>query len=208
VRGNLIAYSPQRPNISPGAKVLGRVEFHQVEAKEPIGTASFPGWLGGWLLRFVWLFVIGATLIALSQMWTERVAETVTRRSGAALLTGLIALIVMPVVTVFLMITLIGIPIALLLLALYGVALLLSGAFVAYTSGRWLLQRLHRPPTSPYKQLAVGALAVSFLMALPWFGWLVQLVLIFAGFGALLLERWDVRNRLRMSASPAPLTAS
>jgi hypothetical protein len=44
-----------------------------------------------------------------------------------------------------LLITVVGIPLAFILLALYVIALLLSGVFVAYLVGGWLLDRFNRP---------------------------------------------------------------
>jgi hypothetical protein len=42
----------------------------------------------------------------------------------------------------------------------------------------------------------VGALAVAFFASLPWIGWVVQLLTLMIGLGALLLERRDSWQRL------------
>jgi hypothetical protein len=46
---------------------------------------------------------------------------------------------------------------------------------------------------------------LSFLMALPLLGWLVQLLVLLAGSGALVLERWDVHNKLHPRVVPRPV---
>jgi hypothetical protein len=53
------------------------------------------------------------------------------------------------------------------------------------------------PDALPYARLAMGALIVALLMARPWIGWLVRGLVLVAGFGALVVERWDLLSRLR-----------
>jgi hypothetical protein len=83
------------------------------------------------------------------------------------------------------------------LLALYVVALLLSGVFVAYLVGGWILDRLKRPQSTPYLRMAVGAVAVGACMSLPWIGWLAQLLALLIGFGAIVLDQRDFALRMR-----------
>jgi hypothetical protein len=196
VHGDLVVYAPVAPQISPQARVLGRVDHHPTAARAGRkGNAS--GWWFGWLIQFVWLFVIGAAVLALSQRWADRIAETIARQPGASALIGLLALMFVPLFTLVLLITVIGMPLALILMAAFGVAVLLAGAFVAYLVGVWLLTHLGKSHLSPYAQLALGALVVSLLMALPWVGWLFRLIVLVAGLGAFLLERRDLFHRLR-----------
>jgi hypothetical protein len=193
IRGDLIAYGPTPPEISPGAQVLGRVEYHKEGAG---GGWSLASWLWQWLFMFLALLILGLATIALSSWWTRRIAEKMARQPGYAMLAGLAGLILIPLICALLAITVIGIPLAIVLFALYCVALLLSGVFVSYLVGGWLLGRLKRPDTSPYARLAVGALVVAFFASLPLIGWVVQLLVLMIGLGALLLERRDSWQRL------------
>jgi hypothetical protein len=193
IHGDLIAYGPTPPEISPEAQVFGRVEYHREVAGGGRGIVSG---LWQWLFMFLALLILGATTIALSSWWTRRVAEKIERKPGHAMLAGLAGSILIPVICVLLAITVIGVPLALVLFALYCVALLLSGVFVSYLVGEWLLSRLKRTETSPYVRLAVGALAVAFFASLPWIGWVVQSLVVMIGLGALLLERKDSWQRL------------
>jgi hypothetical protein len=198
IHGDLKVYSPNPPEISPEAKVLGRVDYQQ-EAFE--GRWSPMNWLGRWAFMFLALLVLGAATIALSTLWAQRIAEKITRKPGISLLTGLLGLILVPLVCLVLVMTIIGIPLAVVIIALYAVALLLSGVFVSYLIGGWFFHRLKRPGVSPYVKLALGALAVALLASLPWIGWLFQLLILMVGLGALLLERRDSYQRMRAEVS-------
>jgi hypothetical protein len=192
IRGDLIAYGPTPPEIAPEAQVLGRVQYH------PVGGERWGlmAWLGWWLCLFLGLLILGAATIALSAWWTGRVGEKLTRHFGYSLLAGLAGLILIPLVCVLLAVTVIGIPLAIVLFALYCVALSLSGVFVSYLIGGGLRGRLKRLETSPYARLTIGALVVSFFASLPWVGWIVQALVLIIGLGALILERKDSWQRL------------
>jgi hypothetical protein len=51
--------------------------------------------------------------------------------------------------------------------------------------------------------MAVGALAVSLLMSLPWIGGIVQLIVLLIGFGALVLEQRESKLGFYSAGSQA-----
>jgi hypothetical protein len=126
----------------------------------------------------------------------SRVAETLRTRPLRSLLAGVVVLIAIPIVIAILLITLIGIPLAVVLTAAYVIALVLSGAFVSYRIGLWVFDRLHRTGVSRWSAMIVGALLVSLGVSLPMVGWLVALAVVLTGAGALAVD-WSDR-RLRM----------
>ncbi len=196
IRGDLLVHGPYPPDISPEAKVLGQVRFNEVAAR-----SQWSWLLWWWLFGFAALLILGLVAVALSPLWTDRVAAKIHERPGASALIGLAGLLVTPVVAGLLLFTIIGIPLGLILLALYLVAILLSGVFVAYRVGGWLLERSNRRHAAPWLRMTAGALLVSLLMSLPWIGGITQLVVLLVGFGALLLERRDPGSRLQPVAA-------
>lgn len=185
IHGDLITWGPNPPQLEAGSRVVGRMSHH------PFSAQAEAGWWWQWLLGFAALMVLGAATIAPSGTWGTRVAEKIKHRFGASLLSGLIALLVIPLLVVLLSASVIGIPLALVALALYAAMLLLSGVFVSLRIGTRLMARFGRPRASRFARLAVGALLLSFVAALPWIGWLAWLLVPIVGLGALLLERRD-----------------
>lgn len=192
VRGDLVVRSPDPPDVSPEAQIMGSVRHEP--AQQGGAWASWP-WF--WLMAFLGLLLLGVVALALSTNWTERVVDVMRTRTGSSLLTGLLIVVVAPLAVLFLLITVIGIPLAVVVLALYIAAVVLSGVFVSYHVGRWLLARRHPPRISPWAAMALGALIVSLGISLPGIGWLVALVVLLAGAGALALERREGYARMR-----------
>lgn len=186
IHGDLAVAGPNPPAIPSDARVDGEISY----SAPPEGGMSAAGWLGRWLLGFLALLALGAVTLAPSD-WGTRVAARIGNRFGASLLWGVVVLVAAPVAAVLLAATIVGIPLAIVVLAFYTALLLLSGVFVAVRVGAWLLARLGRSAPSRHACLAAGALVLSLLASLPWVGWIVWLLVPMIGLGALLLERRD-----------------
>jgi hypothetical protein len=188
IDGNLIVRANEPPKMSPGARVLGNTRFEQ---RQPSRWMSWPWITGGALLA---LLILGFAAIALSSTWPARVAATMTARPSGSIFTGLGVLIFTPMVAGMLAVTLIGIPLAIVLGALYVAILLLSTVMVSYLVGTWLLERRARPHASPWARMALGVVVVSLAMSIPFAGWALSVIVVMAGMGALVLERRDLFN--------------
>jgi cytoskeletal protein CcmA (bactofilin family) len=194
IRGRLTVHSPNEPVVSPEAQVLGGTDHIRTESSR---SPSFGSWVGNWLLRFLWLAVLGLILIWFSSVWTERVTDVLRRETGRSFLTGLAVLILAPIVCILLLVTVVGLPLGVILGAVSVVALMLSGVFVSYFVGEWLTTVLKRWETSHLAKVLLGALVVSFVIMVPWIGGLAKLVVVIFGLGAFLIERRDLFKQMR-----------
>ena len=153
-----------------------------------------------WLAGFGALLLVGAAVVAFSPAWAGRVAATLRTRFARSFAIGFLVLVLVPVIMAALAITLIGIPLAALLLAIYVVLLVLSGAFVSYRVGEWTLDRVRRrgAQASRWAPIVVGALLVSFGMTLPFvsYGGTSMLAIAFAMGLMLALTRKKPEERL------------
>jgi len=190
IHGNLDVTAAHPPEISPQARVLGQVNYQKPERRGDVFV-----WPWVWLFWFVGLLVMGIAAMAWLPGWTAQVSAILRHRAGWSLLAGVIALVLIPVAISVFAITVVGLPLAIALLAVYVLLLLLSGVFVSYRVGDWLLARAHRAQASRWTRIILGTLVVSLGMTLPWFGWIVGIVVIVAGMGALALE-WRGGRRL------------
>lgn len=194
VRGDLVVHSPNEPVISPQAQVLGRVDYQRVERNDRSSGGKL---VASWLMSFLWLTVLGLAAVRASAVWTNRVSEMIKNQPGNSFLAGFIATILVPIVALILLITFLGIPLAVVLGAFYVIGFILSGVFVSYLVGSWILPRIKRWENSGVAKIIVGALIVSFVYTIPLIGFLAQTAVLFFGFGALMLERRDFFRQMR-----------
>lgn len=139
----------------------------------------------GWYLSTVFLFLM--LIQYLFRNTFKKAADIVNQSVGKSLGFGLLFFVCVPIVTVLLLITIVGIPIGLLLMATYVVLVLLATVITSLVVANWYNIRLER--RWGYWQTVWAAMAMFILFKLvtftPFFGWLIMLALASIAFGAI-----------------------
>lgn len=169
----------------PGAQVLGGLEQHRSHRNWHSPTLA-ERFAHGWI-RTAGLIVLAAILAAALPGASQRMANELRERPWATPLVGFVALICIPIAAVLLMVTIIGIPVALLGLALYAALLLVGYVWLAVVVGGILLDRVS-PETAARTAWRVGAamlamLVLAILVRVPLVGGLFKLAALVAGVG-------------------------
>ncbi len=159
----------------------------------PRAPWNHPAWSIGWsiaqvIAQFVTFFALGLLLLALFPARLEGVTASLARSPGQSLLVGLLATLALPLLTFFLVVTLIGIP----LVPLEIIAVAAAGIFGLTALSLYIGRRL---PIRPERgavvvQLALGTAIVVIVTHLPWLGCLVALAGWSLAFGAVLRTRF------------------
>jgi cytoskeletal protein CcmA (bactofilin family) len=192
VTGDLEYASDSEADIDPQAQVTGNIDREDPEARSLDNAAgSVGGGAIGELFRLLAALVAGLVVVLVMPRATVSVAESVRRRTGPSILLGLILLFAVPIATIILMVTVIGIPIGLISLATYLILLYLSQVFVGTAIGRWILPRSWGDDGRGFNLLAM-ALGVILLGALrlvpvPTVDFLIAAVTAMLGLGAVFI---------------------
>ena len=99
--------------------------------------------------------------------------------------TGFLILIAMPIVAVVLCVTLIGLPAGLVTAAAWALGLYVSKIVVAHFLGTALLRPKQQNLRSMALSLLVGLVLVLVVVSLPYVGWIINLLLVILGLGAM-----------------------
>jgi hypothetical protein len=182
--------------------IAGGLEFHpksaghyfqdsSQQARDTVkGVGSF--------LWFIGVFVAAALFRVLFPHFASSAAAVIGRKPMQSLGLGLAIVACVPFVAVVLLITVIGIPLALLLIPLYLLVLFLGWATAAlFVAQRGLATvRPGRTPALAGQLLALLlALGVLWLLRqIPLVGGLIALVALLAGIGALAWQAWNGRH--------------
>lgn len=163
----------------------------------PLGRAGRPGPAaaepglesGGLVLMYVALLAFAAAFTLLMPRFTDGAAGELRRAPWAALGIGIASLVALPVATVLLFVTLLGIPVALALMAIYPVLLLAGFVVGAMALGRTASSALGKAPAagpggSRLGMLALALLVLVLLGLVPLAGPLFLSLLALAGLGA------------------------
>lgn len=207
-----IQYEGQRPpQISPGAKLANPIEIHLMHPRRSRFVSQ--GYYWSRVLSWAASFLFGIVMWLLAPRWFLR-AENATKSVGLSIGVGLLFLIVTPIAAILVCITIVGLPLALSALLLYGIALYAAQVFVAMWVGDRLLGEA--PSTtaagSPLGRvagrLALGLVVLRILQAVPVLGAIVSAVIVLWGLGAIFLGFCrGMRPQSQYPAQPAPAAA-
>jgi hypothetical protein len=193
IEGKLRYESGDEIERDPTAQVRGGVERFEREERWPAWqpTSYNRGAGHGWLWSFG-LLAIAAILAAALPYFYLGVAQTARTRWPLSLLIGFVVVVCVPVVAVLAIVTLIGIPLALALIALYFVLLLAGYVSAGIALGELALQHwgTARAASTGWRigTAVLAVLVLSLAGRTPFVGSLITLAAVLMGIGALLLQ--------------------
>ncbi|SEI80273.1 hypothetical protein SAMN04488113_12124 [Alkalibacterium gilvum] len=191
IEGNFTYNSPNEADISQNARIAGQTYYTKTE---PTDSTMFSfSQTERWMFRIlfalfslisaliVWLFI----RLLRPQFWmnsTKSIATIPLKTMGF----GLLALIATPLVTVLLMVTIIGIPMGIILSALYWIALYIAKIIVALFIGSQITKAYERESLGKeFLHVTLGLFILELLMLIPYVGWIIALIVAITGLGAL-----------------------
>lgn len=199
VGGNLTYSSPKEARIAPGARVSGTTDWERLERKEKY---QHPKGIN-WVAQFIWfaagIAVWGLITLMFPRLWPH-LGEIVGRSTWVALGLGLLLLLVTPPAIVLLLITVVGIPVSLILLAVYLALLYAAKIIAADALSRFLMRRLawenRVHAILPFAAVFAG---LVLLTKIPVIGILVNLTAACLAIGTVALAFYRWRQRVPIS---------
>ena len=209
IAGDLEYRSDHQADVPSGA-VAGRVQFDQIEQRQqqaPVLNGLFD--FGG----LVWLCgsaILGALALIFAPRAAARAVELGRQQPVPTFGLGLLALCAVPVVAVLIGLTLVGIPFALAVAALYWLALLLAWPALGLVVGTELARRMRRGEPMPVLgALVVGLIVLHLVTHLPIVGGLVAFLGLAFGLGLIVqsFRRWRRPSEPGRAAAPVAVPA-
>lgn len=195
VGGKVTYASEEEASIAAGASIAGEVKQILPQAAGALRDFD-PGAARGFLrgVNFgvkLWLYLsallVGIVTLYLFRKESQAVAENILAKPLASLGWGVVVLIVTVPVLALLLMTVIGIPLALILLGLYLLMIYLTKVFVGLLFGQVLFSYFDRKQANLYAVLAVGLAVYYLLTAIPFLGFFVATAAVIFGLGGLFI---------------------
>ena len=210
--GGDVELAGDRIELGPHARIEGRLKYQsekdilQASGAEVRGgiervkdIESTRGELGRFGARrgvgIAWSLGLVVAAGLLAGVWPAqavRIREFLQQRFAWSVIVGFVTLVCTPVAVILLLVTVIGMPLALTALAGYAVLLLAGYVASGVGVGHFALHRWKddRVDSTAWRigAAALGMLLIVVLGRLPWFGWLIVFVALLFGMGALLMQ--------------------
>ena len=164
-------------NIASTASVSQKQSYEVAEEDEEVSVMST---IGSKILSFISLLVIGLLLLLANNKFSNTLeqADKTPKSICKYTLFGFVCLITLPIAAVILLITVIGIPLSIISLILYGILIYLSVIPASYYLGKAILKD---KISNKYLLLTVSLLGIFILKLIPVIGGLVTFLTICLG---------------------------
>lgn len=183
IGGNFFYQSENEAKL-PADSVAGKVQRTESRQQNNGISLSVADVLTGLFIAVIMFAVLTVALALVAPRYVHRVSDI----SGAKqfilyFIVGLVSFITIPILMLVLLLTVIGVYVALVLGLVATLAVMVGAALVAYRLGRFMLNgRQH-----PLMNALVGSLALGVFCVIPYIGWLVLFVSTLIGFGMVVM---------------------
>jgi len=179
IHGRLDYRGDGNVRVEPGARIAGGI----AQPEDSAGPRR-PGVGTGVML--VGLIVVAALFIGLAPAGVRAVTRGMRAHPGWAFFIGLLVLVGVPMAIIALAVTVVGIPLALLLVCCFAMLVLLGYLAFAVALADWAVDRSRPAPAWLRTMATVVTLIVLFVLAqTPYVGWLVWIFAAVLGTGAI-----------------------
>lgn len=202
INGDLIYWSDNDATISDSAEITGETTKKSPPLNRPeIDETKILGVIAGFALaikifNLITWFVIGLLLIHFFPQFSANSIKNLKDKPWASLGFGFLALLAIPILAIALMVIVIGIPLGIILLALYGIVIYFARIPVIYLMGQWLLSKFTTKEHRVWS-LVIGLLVYGILTVIPIIGALVSFFAMVFGLGAWLMAEEQVYKEAR-----------
>ncbi len=202
IDGNLHYWSRKEASIDEQATVSGKIFKRSSSPKSffPSAKGMFAALAGLKILftvtSFVSTLILGLLIIHFYPHATQLTMTTLEQQPGFSLVVGVFGLFGIPLLVGLFAISVIGLPLAMLLLAWYIIVLYVARIFVIAWAGQKLSAWLGKPDHRKSAFL-IGLILYSLLAVLPFIGGLVTFFTTLLGVGLLLLMKKEIYSKAR-----------
>ena len=195
IEGDLTYTSPKEARLEEGAIVRGEVQFEQAKDVRGIAERGFLAFvtvaaIGKFLSIFVCALIVG---LAFSK-YSITLVETAAARPFYEIGRGFMTLIMLPVFSIVLLVTVIGIPLALLGFAVFAALVILASITASIILGSLVYRYFTKRPyvEVSWKTILLGVVLFTLVGMIPFLGALVTFLLLLLAIGASVKLKIDI----------------
>jgi len=199
IGGDLDYSSQSKADFLENSEVAGKTTWEKMELESSETSKSM--FTIAILMQV--LFSVAASLVVWlvvrwirPDLWTS-LAEQITVSQLKTLGFGALAVVVVPIVSVLLMFTIIGIPLGFILLMLYGLSLYVSTIILAVFISLWFQKRFSWSNAQSFWVFLLGLIILTILGIIPVVGWIFGFIIVSFGVGSIVLLILNRRTQIK-----------
>ena len=184
IGGNLNYTSDNDPTIASGSVVTGTITRTAPTKDSSFSVSPQVALISGFIYILVAVMIVALALAGLFPRILNEATASAIKRPGITFLTGALGMFLTPFAIVILLMTIVGIPLAILTMTAWAIILMLSTPFAGYLLGRIILKKSKQP-------IVIMSLGVSILIVtyfIPIIGFITSVGALLFGTGSVLVQ--------------------
>lgn len=197
IDGDFNYSSPQEAQIANADQIKGELAFdQQISQQDSIGTQVLQA-----LQNLLW-GLLAAVLVwwvfrwLRPSLWLD-LSQSLLSRPLQSLAFGFLFILLLPVLALLLIFSRVGLPLALMALALWMVLIYISQMICAQALGDWLFRKMKKEQLAAFWSFLLGLVILQVLFLIPYLALLIRLLVVCFGVGAAIRQ---FKNQLRPSS--------
>lgn len=190
INGYLSYFAPEKFNQDIGSEVLGEVSYNQIKSIEDNGLIkqTILSFINFWiLLRFITTLLLAFILVYVFKVFSQKTTEFTLDNFGVSILIGLLIIFVVPIISVILFASLIGMPISVLLFLTLIFAMIISPAVAGIILGA-LFKKVYKKTDNievSFHTATLGVVLLSVVKFVPFLGEIISLLFFTVALGGI-----------------------
>ena len=181
IKESLSYYSGEDARISEGAIIGGAVENKQ--DKDPNeGKRFFYSWIKWRIFGIFSALISGLVIVSIFRKQTVMITDDMLSNTSNRIALGAVIFIIVPIIAIVLALTVIGIPLALSILALWLISVYAGKLFAGILIGRSIIEKTYPASKDSLVWAMILGIIISYLLfAVPLAGWVLSFFAILWG---------------------------
>lgn len=192
--------------IEESAEILGNLNYKggqnakintdkisgEINKKEPLKNNSSSKKASKVLFTVLSSFLVAILLSLLFKNKLNNIKNIIIEQGYKLSLPGVIILFLTPIIALLLVITFVGMPIAIIILIFWGLVIYLSKIIVAMALGEYIFKYFQKEKVSEFLKILTGVILISIITIIPFLGGVLSLLIISLGMG---LVYYIIKNK-------------
>lgn len=200
INGNLLYTSLREAELDNG-QVAGYIEFNKQAVEDKSFGKQAADFFTKWHLIFLFLkylsvLLLAVILVSLAPACLIHGSKIAMQHPWRSLGLGLVIAICAVAATIILLITVIGMPIAGLVVAILAISMFVAKVFAGTFIGSLLIRPKKMTKMKLFGITALGLFILLVIDIVPFIGWLASVVVLFIAFGALWTHKKELYDKL------------
>jgi hypothetical protein len=204
IGGDLRTFGPQAPTVEDGVVIEGERHHEMTERDQMMWETHLS--VADWVRSVVTWFLAGVVLLYVLRGAATETVERAFAQSGRSLGLGFLAALLALPAALAAALTIIGLPLAGLIILLAAAHLIVAHALAALILGAWVVTAFFKSAATPaglkWQHVLLGAILLKAIGLIPVVGSVAILVLMLLAWGALLQVFWRRLRSQSQAASP------